>query len=834
MNEFQVIDQFLQAMADAGVKCNSQIIADGQRHRFKVDGDKHGTSGFYTLYMDSIPAGSFGCWKRGISATWCSKDLKTLMPDEKAAYFKRMEDDRLARQKEEKKRHDEAAKKANELWEFATPADNSHPYLVRKGVKSYGLKLATWHKYDDDGNVWLTIENALLVPIKNGKNIISMQAIFSDKIKALHDRDKDYLSGGAKKCGYFAIGKPSTEKPTIVICEGYSTGASIHQCTGYPVLVAFDKGNIEPVAIAVRDNYPYARIIIAADNDQYQPEIGNGGIDFATKAANAIKGQLLIPEFDDLSSKPTDFNDYHAIYGDQAVRDFFDPPEIAISTDNNQQFEAPIDIFAEFPVPSMRAGMLPEVIEQYADECGELIGVDLSMVAIPAIVACAAAIHDGFKIQPKRHEKEWTESARLWCAIVGDPSVKKTPAISRGTKRLRKINADLSESNQRKMADYMDQMTQVKDARKADKGTFIPDPERPMMERVIVEDITIEALSEVLKDNDRGVLCINDELSGWFGSMDAYSGGKTGGKDRSKWLQIYNGGSMTIDRIMRGSVHVKNWSACMIGGIQPDSIRKIAASMPEDGLMQRFMIVIGKNAHEFDRIENLTIKKSYSDLIDKLFSMQPSQDSVTLSKGAQLIRDELKNYGDALASYKMLPGGMRSHLGKWPGLSARLMLTYHVIECASKGVHPNDHQVSEQTAKQVDLLMRDFLLPHALSYYTDILGGVGDLEHARWIAGYVLSKKLSEISNRDMVQAYKNWRGMDGWQRDRVMQTLDDMGWLKPVKSDSSYNKRRATAWKINPAVHTIFEDFAKLELERRNAIKDEIKDIYRRSRENS
>lgn len=85
-----------------------------------------------------------------------------------------------------------------------------------------------------------------------------------------------------------------------------------------------------------------------------------------------------------------------------------------------------------------------------------------------------------------------------------------------------------------------------------------------------------------------------------------------------------------------------------------------------------------------------------------------------------------------------------------------------------------------------------------------------------------------------MIQAYKNWRGMDGWQRDRVMQTLDDMGWLKPVKSDSSYNKRRATAWQINPAVHNIFEDFAKLELERRNTIKDEIKDIYRRSRENS
>jgi hypothetical protein len=148
------------------------------------------------------------------------------------------------------------------------------------------------------------------------------------------------------------------------------------------------------------------------------------------------------------------------------------------ANDNNQ---TPIDIFAEFPAPPIARDMLPRAIADYAEECGELIGVDPAMVAIPALVACASALHDDVRIQPKRFETGWTESARLWCAIVGTPSVKKSPAIRRATKRLRKIDADLSQENARQAADYASQMEQFKEAKKEAKktGTYIQEPEKP-------------------------------------------------------------------------------------------------------------------------------------------------------------------------------------------------------------------------------------------------------------------------------------------------------------------------------------------------------------------
>lgn len=494
-------------------------------------------------------------------------------------------------------------------------------------------------------------------------------------------------------------------------------------------------------------------------------------------------------------------------------------------------WQRPLDVFAEFPAPPILPGMLPRVLDDYAAECGELIGVEPAMVAIPALVTCAAALHDDVRIQPKRHETGWTESARLWCAIVGTPSVKKSPAIRRATKRLRKIDADLAEENARLAADRADQLEQYKEAKKQAKkdGTPIGQaPERPAMSRMIVEDITVEALSEVLKDNSRGVLCIQDELSGWFGSMDAYSGGKAGNKDRAAWLQAYNGGFRQVDRVLRGAVHIPNFSVSMIGGIQPDAIRRIAKDMTDDGLMQRFMVVIGRNAPELDRIERADVNRAFADLVDHLHRIKPGVEPVKLSEEAHLIREELMAYAGELADYPALPGGLRSHLGKWPGLFARLLLTYHAIECSEASVHPCNAVVLGETADSVARLMRRFLLPHAMAYYTDILGASGELEHARWVAGFALSRGLTEVTNRDLMQAYKQWRGMDDWRRQRVMQVLEDMGWVAPVIPEDRPTKRGATAWVVNPLVHEQFAAKAAEEADRRTRLREEVAAMQR------
>lgn len=500
-----------------------------------------------------------------------------------------------------------------------------------------------------------------------------------------------------------------------------------------------------------------------------------------------------------------------------------EPPEAPA---NDNQID-PLDIFAEFPVPPIKRDMLPDVIADYAFDGGELVGVDPAMIAMPALVSCAAALHDDIKLQPKRHETGWTESARLWCAIVGSPSVKKSPAIKRATKRLRKIDMELHDENAKAMAKHAEFMEAYKEAKKEAKktGQHVPAPEAPAMNRMVVEDITVEALSEVLKSNSRGVLCIQDELSGWFGSMDAYSGGKSGNKDRAHWLEAYNGGGRVVDRVMRGTLKIPNWSVSMIGGIQPDTIRRIAANMTDDGLMQRFMIIVGSNGREHDRPEDMPASRAFSSLIDHLYAVTGGATSVTLTEEAHQIREALNEYVIDLIDYPALPGGLRSHLGKWTGLFARLLLTYHAIECAARREHPCARQVSGDTAKRVATLMQRYLLPHSLAYYTDILGAASDLEHARWIAGHILSKTLDVVTNRDLMQHYKQWRGIDEWRRVRIMQTLEDMGWVTPV--DMEKGKRRgATTWAVNMRAHGLFNAKAQHEAEKRAKIHADLQSL--------
>ena len=81
----------------------------------------------------------------------------------------------------------------------------------------------------------------------------------------------------------------------LCICEGLATGATIYQATGHATAVAFDAGNLEPVAKALRAKFPGLVLVVCADNDTETP--GNPGLTAATKAARAVGAALAVPQF---------------------------------------------------------------------------------------------------------------------------------------------------------------------------------------------------------------------------------------------------------------------------------------------------------------------------------------------------------------------------------------------------------------------------------------------------------------------------------------------------------------------------------------------------------
>ena len=304
----QIIDAFQAAMAAGGIVTDAPILGDSQLHRIHIEGQRRGTrNGAYILHSDDHPAGWFQDFVTGVSGTW-RMDGGTWRVDE--ATRRLIEAEKAKRKAEQAERHGKKAIEAYQLWSQAAPADDGHPYLIKKSVKAHpGVKVGTWRKWhQDDSGQWrqITIENCLLVPLiaPDGK-LANVQAIFPENHPDL-GRDKDFMGGRKAGC-FFVIGAQSD---TILVAEGYATGSTLHEHTGHQAIVAFDCGNIKAVALAVRQNYPQAKLIVCADNDRHTP--GNPGVTKGREAALAVGGLLSIPSFPP-GVPGTDWNDFYAI-----------------------------------------------------------------------------------------------------------------------------------------------------------------------------------------------------------------------------------------------------------------------------------------------------------------------------------------------------------------------------------------------------------------------------------------------------------------------------------------------------------------------------------------
>lgn len=261
--------EFKTALDKAGLSTKDKIIADGKLHRIRVEGDKPGSkNGWYVLFEEGVPAGSFGSCKTGDKSTWCAKADRDLTLAQREENRRRMIEARAAREAEEQARRNAARDKAFSIWKASTPASDTHPYLVKKGVGNHGLRL---HK------------TSLVIPMRDSAgNLHSLQFIDDDG-------NKRFLSGGRKKGCYYLMGLPVEP---FCVAEGYATAVSIYEATLYPVAVAFDAGNLKPVAEAIYSHFQKPKIIICADNDINTP--GNPGLMKAREAAAAVEGLLSV------------------------------------------------------------------------------------------------------------------------------------------------------------------------------------------------------------------------------------------------------------------------------------------------------------------------------------------------------------------------------------------------------------------------------------------------------------------------------------------------------------------------------------------------------------
>lgn len=244
------------------------------------------------------------------------KEVSPHIIQQRAERRKQLEIEAQEEQKKVIQGYASAKNQAQQKWANSLEIpDSSHPYLTKKDVMAHNTRVGNWTWYDDEKKKHVE-ENVLLVPLFKNGEIVSMQGIFTRKVvKGGKLTDKFLLYSAEKQGVYHDFGELTH---TILICEGWATGATLHEATQLYTLAAIDAGNLIHVAKYIRKTYPLHRIIICADNDQYKKS--NTGLKSAYAASCAVDADVAYPIFADVSGKPTDFNDlyfeggYNAVY----------------------------------------------------------------------------------------------------------------------------------------------------------------------------------------------------------------------------------------------------------------------------------------------------------------------------------------------------------------------------------------------------------------------------------------------------------------------------------------------------------------------------------------
>ena len=279
---YQNTDAFRAAMAEYGLLTPDPIIADGALHRIRADGDKRGArNAWYILHPDPFAAGAFGCWKRGISGSWRANEQTRWGAADRKAAQRRIEQARAASLREQAAKHEQARLRAERIWSAAHPARSSHPYLRAKNVTPGSARQSG---------------RRLVLPVTDLQGTLwSLQFIDPTARKML-------LSGGRKRGNLIHVSGTVPGGSRVLVCEGWATGRTLAEMDPEAVvLAAIDAGNLEAVAVAVRERWRTTEIVICCDRDPV-------GIQKGRAAALASNASIAIPAFPD-DVLGSDFND---------------------------------------------------------------------------------------------------------------------------------------------------------------------------------------------------------------------------------------------------------------------------------------------------------------------------------------------------------------------------------------------------------------------------------------------------------------------------------------------------------------------------------------------
>ncbi|WGT48906.1 DUF3987 domain-containing protein [Thioclava nitratireducens] len=482
---------------------------------------------------------------------------------------------------------------------------------------------------------------------------------------------------------------------------------------------------------------------------------------------------------------------------------YFEP--IPAEAEDGAEWGEPLDIFgaaAPLNISSPPAGSLPAVLDRWAESESRRKGVPKAFAAAAALSAVAGALGNGLTICPRLRDTDWRVPCCLWVALVDDPGGGKSPIISAALRPLRELDGERFRAAKPALERWE---AEQRGKRKTQQAA------RPRLPRTLVDDATMEKLISLFEENPRGLMQTPDELAQVFGALGAYKANGTA--DRSQLLRLFDGGGITVDRVGGGTKRAERALLSILAGTQPDRISKSVRDLGADGMLQRFLFVVGDGVDRAggDDVEpDRTAANDYAALVKYLAIAEFGADPVRLSEAAYRALEDAKRQIQALAKYPGASVAWEGHVAKWAGILPRIALAFHAVELwgcqKALGFVPAGAPLEEQTAARA-VAFGKFLLRHSLAFYERNFDAAPAMREARSFAGYLLTHpEKAEFTRRDIGQAQRSLR--DPKAALSAMRRLEEVDWIRPTERGADGPSR----WAVNPAVYACFKERAAAE----------------------
>jgi putative DNA primase/helicase len=607
-----------------------------------------------------------------------------------------------------------AAAWATAIWAAGAGAESDHPYLTRKQVAA----VATLREIDAEAAAAIVgyVPKSGGEPLAGRLLVVPVTVTVGTQLSTLELIDacgrKTALAGrGTKAGGYWPaqrLPESQGEGMTLLIGEGVATVLSAKQATEAMAVAALSSVNLPAVAMAMRERYPAATLVLLAELVKATGEPDA----HALEAAQACGGKVAIPDFGAARPKgATDFNDLFQIAGAEVVQRCIESAKVPARQVSAEDWLEPVPLpDALPPVQPFDPELLPLSLRAWVTDTAHRMQCPPDFPAVGAIVGLSSLVGARAVVQPKARDT-WQVVPNLWGLAIGRPGVMKSPALNASLNPLHRLQerehecwkakhsawaidarlAEMRQANNEKEAKALASTDREK-ARALLQAEKVPEP---LPRRLIVNDATVEKLGELLKTNPWGVLCYRDELHGLLTSMDKQ--GQEGA--RAFYLQGHDGDKgYTFDRIGRGEIHISRVCLAMLGGIQPGRIQEyvrgaVSGGGSDDGLLQRFGLAVWPDVsgefYHVDQAPNVEAGQEAAQAFERLSALQPASDTEPqiwrFTPAAQALFVEwLVPFEKELRSDELHPA-LVSHLAKYRKLVPALALLFALIDTPDSG-----------------------------------------------------------------------------------------------------------------------------------------------------